>query len=148
MLLEHKNIFAMSICTELHWVTKWQEVQGAVWVLQGVGGCLALQRQWRSQAPNTEAKQRGAPCPQLVFHLLCFHTELPSSRLWELALRASSDPSRSAFVTAHPPLSSSFCSVSVSFLFFPSFCLLFVQSVCFCCIFVLFSAFAGVLREN
>lgn len=72
----------------------------------GCRGCFALQRQRRSEHREEAV---GGPCPQMVFHLLSFHTALPSSQLWESALRSSSDPSGSAFVTAHLSLSSSLC---------------------------------------
>lgn len=75
----------------------------------------------------------GGGCPQMAFHLLCFHTALPSSQPRESALRASSDPSGSAFVTTHPSQSSSLCSLSVSFLLFPSLSLLFVSALAGAC---------------
>lgn len=42
----------------------------------------------------------GCPAPTWRFHLLRLHTGLPSSQLWELAFRTSSDPAGCAFVTA------------------------------------------------
>lgn len=94
-----------------------------------VWGVLSTSEAEALTGPEHRGEAAGGPCPQMVFHLLCFHTEPPSSRLWESALRASSDPSGSAFVAAHPSLSSSSRPFSVLFLFFPSFSLLVVPSV-------------------
>lgn len=91
--------------------------------------------------PEHRGEAVGGPRPQMVFHLLCFHTELPSSRLWKSALRASSDPPGSAFVTAHPSLSSSSgscCLNSCSFHYFLSFfCHLFLLFIIFVCLLLL-----------
>lgn len=62
-------------------------------LLQGVcgGGCLALQRQRSSQAPNTEARQRGGPAPKWCFILSASTLSFLHPGLWESALRTSSD---------------------------------------------------------
>lgn len=62
---------------------------------------------WTSEAESlTESEHSqgggavGCPAPTWRFHLLRLHTGLPSSQLWELAFRTSSDPAGCAFVTA------------------------------------------------
>lgn len=61
---------------------------------------------WTSEAESlTESEHSrggavGCPAPKWRFHLLRLHTELPSSQLWELAFRTSSDPAGCAFVPA------------------------------------------------
>lgn len=86
-------------------------------VLQGAkGGVEDFRGRGACRPPRTQAGEAaGGPCPQTLFHPLCFHTGPPSSQFWEWALRAPSDPPPpgSAFVAAHPSLSSSFSSVSL-----------------------------------
>lgn len=82
--------------------TKWQEVQGCS------AGCCRVQRasdDFRGRVAHRPWTQLGdapgggpCPCPQMAFHLLWLHTELPSSQLWEPALRASSDPPLSPLI--------------------------------------------------
>lgn len=136
----------MSVHVELHWVTKWQEVLGGL--VLGVRGMFSTSEPEELAGPEHRGEAAGGPGPQMVLHLLCFQTELPSSQLWESALRASSDPPGSAFVTVHPSLSSSLCSVSVWFLLF----LFPVFSAAFFYLFyplqLVFSDVAGVYTEN
>lgn len=105
------------------------------WVLLGVRRrkgwwCFSTSEAEELTGPEHRGEATGGPQPQMVFHLLCLHTEQPSSQLWEAAFRASSDPRGSAFVTTRDP-SFSLCSVSVSFLlqFFPPFLLLYLQNI-------------------
>lgn len=76
----------------------------------GAAGCdwvLSTSEAEELAGSEHRGEAAGEPWPQMVFHLLCFHTEPPSSRRWESALRFSSDPPGS--VTAHHSLS---CSLS------------------------------------
>lgn len=103
--------------------------------------------------PEHRGAAAGGPRPQMVFHLLCFHTELPSSQLWESALRASSDPTGSAVVTAHPLPELQFVlspphfwffpslSLSLSLTFFPFPCAILVFGSCWCEYFELIAVF-------
>lgn len=77
------------------------------WGAVGCDWVLSTSEAEELTGPEHRGEAAGEPWPQMVFHLLCFHTELPSSRRWESALRTSSDPPGSAFVTAHHSLSSS-----------------------------------------
>lgn len=93
------------------------------------GGCLALQRQRSSQALNTEARQRGGPAPKwcFIFSASTLSRLHPGSgsRLWGLPL-IPLDPPLSPLILPRAP-------VCVSFLFFPSFSLLFaLYYPCFC----------------
>ncbi len=118
---QHKHYFAMSIRAELRWVTKWQEVQGAAgWVcvcVCGEGVRLAL-LQRRSQALNTEARQRGGPALKWCFifaasTLSCLHPG-SGSRLWGLPL-IPLDPPLSPLIPPWAPVLSHFLSYSRSF---------------------------------
>lgn len=109
---------SLQSCTELPNGRRCRVQQCWVWW----GELFSTSEAEKLTGPEHRDEAAGGGQPQMVFHLLCFHTELPSSQLWESALRASSDPPGSAFVTTHPYLSSSLCSVSVLFLPFPLFC--------------------------
>lgn len=71
---------------------------GAAGCKKRVLGCCGLQRQSGFNSRGEAAA--GRPAPKWRFHLLCLHAGLPSSQLWELAFRTSSDPAGCAFVTA------------------------------------------------
>lgn len=111
-------------------------IAGCCWVWGGGGGygwgggCFSTSEAEELTGPEHRGEAAGGPQPQMVFHLLCLHTEQPSSQLWEAALRASSDPHGSAFVTTRDP-SFGLCSVSVSFLLFCALLFFFFR----CCIY-------------
>lgn len=87
--------------------TKWQQVVGAA--PQGAkGGVVDFRGRVTYRVWTQPGEAAGRPAPRWPFHLLWLHTEPPSSRLWELAFRAFSDPAGCAFVT----------SLSIPLLFF------------------------------
>lgn len=69
---------------------------------KGEGGVFCTSEAGELAGPEHRGRAVGGPRPQMLFHLLCLHTELPSSQHWELALRVLSDPGGSAVVTALP----------------------------------------------
>ena len=94
-------------CTETPNGRRWW-VEG-IWGGGGGGGGMVVARGVFSTSEARRltgleywGKAVGEPRPQMVFHLLQLHTELPSSQRWESALRSASDPTGSAVVTAHP----------------------------------------------
>ena len=102
-------------------------------MLQGVRGVFSTSEAEELTGPEHRGEAAGGPCPQMVFHLLCFLTEPPSSRLWESALRASSDPPRIRLChrSSFPELQ--FVSRSCSFHHFLCCLLCTLLVFCSCC---------------
>lgn len=57
-----------------------------------LGGVVFSTSEAEALTVSEQMQAAGGLWPQMVFYLLCFHTEPPSSGLREAALRACSDP--------------------------------------------------------